>query len=376
MLSLKTALEHGGRVWWVAPSYPQSSMAWRELTALARQIPGRQVRESDRRIVLPGGGEIAVKSADAPESLRGEGLDLVVVDEAAYVDEAVWTDALRPALSDRQGGALLISTPFGYNWFHAVYMRGQEGRGDWMSWCYPTSDNPLIPPDEIDAARETLPERTFRQEYEAQFTDDAGSVFRNVRACATATPQGEAHDGHQYVFGVDWGRTNDATAIAVVDATSRELVILDRFTQIEYAIQAGRLQALYERFHPTTIIAEQNSMGGPLIELLSRGGLPIQPFVTSNATKAQIIDGLTLAFERRSLRIIPDPVLLAELAAFAMERLPSGLIRYAARAGHDDCVMALAIAWSGASAEVATGFSFSYERRESPRRRLGVTGTR
>src|SRR5262245_2174974 len=96
MLSLKTALEDAGRVWWVAPSYPQSSMAWRELKALARQIPGKVVREDARRIVLPGGGEITVKSADAPESLRGEGLDLAVLDEAAYVDEMVWTDALRP----------------------------------------------------------------------------------------------------------------------------------------------------------------------------------------------------------------------------------------------------------------------------------------
>src|SRR5215207_7893825 len=60
MLSIKTAIEHAGRVWWVAPSFPQSSMAWRELTALARQIPERVVREADRRIVLPGGGEITV----------------------------------------------------------------------------------------------------------------------------------------------------------------------------------------------------------------------------------------------------------------------------------------------------------------------------
>jgi phage FluMu gp28-like protein len=324
-------------------------MAWRELTALARQIPGRQVRESDRRIVLPGSGEIAVKSADAPESLRGEGLDLVVVDEAAYVDEAVWTDALRPALSDRQGGALLISTPFGYNWFHAVYVRGQKGRADWMSWQLTTADNPLIDSEEIDAARETLPERTFNQEYLALFVADGAGVFRNVRACATAIEQSRATPGHQYQFGIDWGRSGDYTVIAVFDCTMRQLCYLDRFTGVEYAQQRGRLLALAERFKPIAITAEANSIGQPIIEALQRDGMRIQPFVTTNASKMHIIDSLALAFERSTIGIVPDPILLNELEAFAADRTPSGLLRYEARAGHDDCVMALAIAHYGAS---------------------------
>ncbi len=133
--------------------------------------------EDGRRILLPGGGEIVVKSADSPESLRGEGLDLVVLDEAAFIDSEVWTDAIRPALSDRKGGAVIISTPAGYNWFHEVFMRGQEARDDWQSWQYPTSDNPLIDAAEIEAARESLPARTFAQEYEAAFTAD-GALFK------------------------------------------------------------------------------------------------------------------------------------------------------------------------------------------------------
>jgi len=177
MLSLKTALEKAGRCWWLAPSYPQSSAAWRELKALAAQIPERRVFEDGRRILLPGGGEIVVKSADSPESLRGEGLDLVVLDEAAYIDGEVWTDAIRPALSDRKGGALIISTPAGYDWFHEAYERGQEGRSDWQSWQYSTSDNPLIDADEIEAARESLPGRTFQQEYLALFVAD-GALFK------------------------------------------------------------------------------------------------------------------------------------------------------------------------------------------------------
>ncbi len=348
MLSIKISLERAGRVWWVAPSYPQSNAAWRELKALAAQIPNKAIHEAERRITLPGDGEITVKSADAPDSLRGEGLDLVVIDEAAYCPAEVWTDALRPALSDRHGGALLISTPAGYSWFYDAWQRGQEGRDDWMSWRYPTADNPLIPADEIEAARESLPDRTFRQEYLAEFIPDGAGVFRSVRAAATATPQLRAIDGHQYQFGVDWGRSGDFTAIAVWDSTTRELVHLDRFTGIDYAMQRGRLLALAERFRPIVVVAEQNSMGGPIIEALQREGLNVRPFVTTNASKMEIIDSLALSFERGNIRIIPDPILLGELDAFGAERLPSGLLRYAARSGHDDCVMSLAIVHHGA----------------------------
>jgi len=82
----------------------------------------------------------------------------------------------------------------------------------------------LIDPAEIAAARETLPERAFAQEYLAEFTDAVGAVFRNVRACATATRQTEAIPGHRYIFGADWGRVNYATCLAVIDATISALV--------------------------------------------------------------------------------------------------------------------------------------------------------
>ncbi len=91
-------------------------------------------------------------------------------------------------------------------------------------------------------------------------------------------------------------------------------------------------------------------MGQPLIEQLQRDGLPVVPFMTTNATKAQIIDALALAFERGDIRILADPVQVAELQAYEMERLPSGLMRYGAPEGmHDDTVMALALAWHAVS---------------------------
>ncbi len=337
----------GGRAWWVAPSYKMSEVGWRPVRRMAAQV-GAEVRLSDRRVLLPAGGEIAVRSADNPDSLRGESLNLVIMDEAAFVKEEAWTEALRPALSDRKGRAIFISTPKGRNWFWRIWQRGQDG-GEWQSWQLPTETNPYIDPAEVEAARQSLPERIFQQEYLAQFIEDGAGVFRKITEAATSTAL-DGMRGSQYVFGVDWGKHQDFTVISVIDIKTRQQVAIDRFNQIDYHVQTNRLLAMAERFKPVTIIAEANSIGDPIIEQLRRDGLPVRPFTTTNATKSQIIEDLALAFERGDIAIIPDPAQVAELQAYEMERLPSGLIRYNAPSGmHDDTVMALALSWYGVS---------------------------
>ena len=163
----------GGRTWWVAPTYPLASIGWKVARHLAAQIPAADRSESERLISFPGGGEFQVKSADDPDSLRGSGLDGVVVDEAAYVKEEAWQESLRPALSDRRGWALFISTPNGFNWFHTLF-EAVPTRQDWARWQRPTWDNPRIDPAEIEDARKQLPYQVFQQEYGAEFIELAG----------------------------------------------------------------------------------------------------------------------------------------------------------------------------------------------------------
>ena len=343
---LDTAAQ-GGRAWWVAPSYKMGEVGWRPLRRIGAAI-GAEVRKVDRMIRLPNGGEVTVRSADDPDSLRGEGLDFVVLDECAFMAEAAWAEALRPSLADRRGRALFISTPKGRNWFWRNWQKGNAGEEDWASWRFPTSANPYIPAGEIEAARRGLPERIFQQEFEARFLEGTGSVFRGVMAAATATPQDGATEGHEYIMGVDWAKHADYTVLSMLDATTKELVYLDRFSQIDYQTQLGRLEGLYIRFEPHQIIAERNSMGEPLIEQLQRQGYPVQPFTMTNASKAEMVDALALAFERRDLRILNDPVLIGELQAFESQRLPSGMLRYDHPPGmHDDTVIALGLAWHG-----------------------------
>lgn len=337
----------GKRAWWVFPSYPMAAVGWRMLKRLAVQVPGAQIREVDRLLDFVGGGSVQIRSADNPNSLRGEALDELVLDECAFMLEEAWSEALRPTLSDRKGRALFISTPKGRNWFWRLWQQGRSGDSDWQSWQFPTGANPHIDPAEIEAARRNLPERIFAQEYLAEFVEDGGGVFRRVMAAATASVEEERQPDGEYIIGCDWGKLNDFTAFAVLNTASRALVYLDRFNQIDYAVQVGRLTALCERFAPSAVVVERNSIGEPLLEQLQRQGLPVRGFVTTNASKTNIIDALALAFERDQLAILNDPVLIGELMAYEMERLPGGLVRYGAPGGmHDDTVMALAMAWS------------------------------
>lgn len=352
ILCIETAV-NGGIAWWVAPSYKVAAVGWNRLKKLGHQIPGAKVREVDKIVVFPGGGWAQVRSADDPQSLRGEGLDLVVLDEYAFIKEVAWTEAIRPSLSDKLGKALFISTPKGHNSFFKLYSYAKAGSDpEWKAWTFPSSSNPFMDPAEIQNARKTLPLKIFEQEFLAEFVDDIGGVFRGIMAAAVAPEQIAPLTGHKYVFGVDWGRSNDFTVITVVDQTLGHCCSIDRFNQIDYSLQVKRLKALVERFDPIIVRAEANAMGEPVIEQLEEEGINVEPFQTTNATKKAAIESLALAFERGELKIVPDETLITELQAYEVMRLPSGLFRYSAPDGmHDDCVMSLAIAWQGSSKE-------------------------
>ena len=336
----------GGRAWWVAPSYPVAMVGWRMIKKLSQRIPGVKIKQGDYMVEFPLGGEVRVRSADNPNSLRGEGLDLVVLDECAFMKEETWNEAIRPALSDRLGKAVFISTPKGRNWFWHLYQHGINGEEGWRSWQLPTSSNPFIQASEIEAAKRDLPEMIFRQEYLAEFIDDSGGVFRRVQDAAVLEPQ-EPDANKQYVAGVDVASSIDFTVVSIMDVKSKELVYLDRFNRVDYNVLENRLEALYKRWHLDSMKIEANSIGQPVIDHLYAKGLSIIPFTTTSATKQAIIQGLQSAFEHGEIRIINDPVLVGELLSFESKRSPSGGFSYSAPSGmHDDTVMSLAIAWS------------------------------
>ena len=338
-----------GRCWWLSPTYQMAGQVWRDFKEANRWIPGVSISEAERRIDLPNGGMLAIRSTHYADNLRGEGLDLAVLDEAAFMDATVWPEVVRPMLLERHGDALFLSSPNGRNWFWALYQLGLDETQDrWRSFRYTSYDNPLVAAEELDDVRQSTQERVFREEYLAEFIDDAGQVFRRIREATTAPLHPQPEPGRRYVAGVDWGRDNDYTAIAVIDVDSREMVALDRFNQVDWSLQRQRLAAVCDVWQPMTIWAEANSIGAPNIEALQQMGLPVRPFQMTAQSKKPLIEALVLAIENEGIGLLADEVLLSELAVYAMERLPSGGYRYSAPAGlHDDTVIALALAWYG-----------------------------
>jgi len=342
---------HGGTAWWIAPSYKVAKVGWKPLARISRSITGADVRLGDLEVRYPGGGSVAVRSADNEGGLRGEGLDYLVIDEAAFVRESAWVEELRPALSDRLGRAMFISTPNGHNWFHGLFLRGLSGQDGWQSFQFPTSGNPYIATSEIEAARLDMPEIVFQQEYMAQFVDLQGAVFRRLQESATVDVLESPIPGHRYIAGVDVASAVDYTVVCVLDAQSKELVYMDRYNRVDYNVLEDRLAALHQHWKLMTMAIETNSIGQPVIDRLVLRGLPIVPFTTTSGSKQMIITALQSAFEHGEIKIINNPILMGELLSFEGKRNLSGSFSYSAPAGmHDDCVMSLAIAWDAISA--------------------------
>lgn len=178
--------------WIVAPTYDLGEKEFRvfwEILVDKMKIPterGRtfySIRTKDFRIQTPWGSSVEVRSAEHPESLVGEGLDWVIMAESAKLKLSHWEKYIRPALSDKRGKAIFVSTPEGYNWFYDMYQRGQDEHfKNWWSLKSPSWDNTIVFPDgefdeEMIEAKETLAREVFDQEYGAEFTSFAGRIY-------------------------------------------------------------------------------------------------------------------------------------------------------------------------------------------------------
>jgi hypothetical protein len=167
-------------VWYVAPTYRQAKqIVWRKLKHKLQDLRwAKRINESELSITLKNGSVISLKGADNADSLRGVGLDYLVMDEFADIDPTAWYEVLRPTLADKEGGALFIGTPKGIgNWAHDLYSMSIEQPEIWASFQYTTIDGGNVKPEEIAAAKKDLDERTFRQEFMATFETYAGRIY-------------------------------------------------------------------------------------------------------------------------------------------------------------------------------------------------------
>ena len=157
----------------IAPTYRQGkAIAWEYLKYYTKPLMylGGSRNETELRIDLFNESRIQIFGADNPDSIRGMGFDAVVLDEYAIMSPRVWTEIVRPAVSDKLGWVLFIATPMGHNQFWEIYDFAQRGHKDWYAKLYRASDTQVIPDDEQEQAQAIMTPEQYEQEFECSFT--------------------------------------------------------------------------------------------------------------------------------------------------------------------------------------------------------------
>jgi len=159
---------------YLAPTYGQAKrVAWNYLKDFCADIPGAKPNEAELKIEIFRKNDkvtIMLLGTESPGSLRGIYLDGCVLDEFAESDPTVWTQVIRPALSDRKGWAIFIGTPKGQNHFYEVYTLANELKGNWFSCVYRASETGVVDEEELIEARKAMSEEEYMQEYECSFS--------------------------------------------------------------------------------------------------------------------------------------------------------------------------------------------------------------
>jgi len=341
--------ESNQRGWIVAPNYELTKKVFREVFIILNRFFSPLIEyqsESRQYIKLKNGSELIGKSADNPVSLLGEGLNFLIMDEAASIKQHVWEEYLRPTLADKQGWALFISTPKGRNWFYEEFIRGQDSEEvTFESWNYLTSDNPYIPKEEIQHAKKHLPERTFLQEWEGIFLEDTGGVFRNIRKCIRGKFE-EPNPEKSYIAGIDLAKYQDFTVICILDKQTKHLVYYDRFQQLDWNFQKERIVTALRKYNNAEAIIDATGLGDPIFDDLNRLNINITPFKITGTSKKPLIENLSLNIQENEISYPEIPELINELNIFEYTTSKkTGHISYSAPEGyHDDIVIALALA--------------------------------
>tara|TARA_R110001599_G_scaffold178106_4_gene370596 strand:+ start:1392 stop:2660 length:1269 start_codon:yes stop_codon:yes gene_type:complete len=239
ILIIKALQSDSKDVFYIGPTFQQSKdIMWNMLKELLQGTDLIETtHENTATMTLVNGRKISLKGSDRPDTLRGVGLSYVVLDEYASMKVEVWEQIIRPTLADVKGGALFIGTPAGKNHFYEIWKEADDVKNkDWEAFQYNSTDNPILDPEEIAVAKETMSTQAFRQEFEASFVSFTGGIFKEEWIKYDSE---EPSDGN-FVISVDpagfekvekerglKGSKLDETAISIVKINSDEWWVKD-----------------------------------------------------------------------------------------------------------------------------------------------------
>jgi phage FluMu gp28-like protein len=350
-LLLKWALEDNNSVsMWVSPVYSQAKKVFTELTnTIAGTGLTKSINKSELTITFINGSVMYFRSGEREDTLRGYTLTYLIVDEAAYIKNEVWNTVLRPTVLVNGKKVLFISTPKGKNWFYEVAMRGMsEDYPQYQTFHATSFDTPFITQEELDEAKLSLPDSIYRQEILAEFIDDGGEVFSSIKNTCILTHYSPFSSTEKYYAGLDFGRQSDYTVLTILDSNGN-MVDFYRERQKSWDIIISEVVSKLRQWKPQ-ILAEVNSIGDVLYENIRKQYSGIQPFVTNNESKQNMIEDLIMAMNEDKIKLPTqelNPDLYRELTSFTYEYSPkSRKVKYGAAKGfHDDTIISLALAY-------------------------------
>lgn len=370
-IALRELFKPNKKIWVVAPTHDLASRIWEYLDPWIRNNFQEMFRVNKHEHIIENiytGSRLWTKTTESPESLRGLGLDLAILDEASIIQSGIYDGHIKPNLMDKGGRAFFISNPFGFNWFYDIYLLGTpEGRvdnPDWTSFSFPTaieneigevvgSNNPIIRVEELRANKKTTPIDIWRQEYLSVFQEGAGQRFKNFEKCiddkVNIKDPSEWFEnpipGHLYFVGVDIARVEDFTVVTVIDRMNHRVVGFYRVNNLSWDFMRKKVLDISTKYYDAEITIDATGTGGDIFaeDLLAIGANVDTKFVYTNAKKDMLIDKLAVLLEREKITFPRIPQLINEIRSFTYHFTTRGNIIYGS-SRKDDCLNSLALA--------------------------------
>lgn len=345
-VAIKWANDNPNRiVYWVSPTDSQAHKVYKQIINACYHtgcIKSNKGGKGDTEIIFTSKSKILFRSAASEDSLRGESVDYMILDEGSFIKRDTLNSILLPMLSSRGKKLLAISTPKGKNWFYDWYLKGfQEPR--YKSFRFSTYDSPYANKELIEMFKNSLPDKLYKQEIEAEFIDSS-SIFSNLDEVMSLNSIDSPQPNCKYWAGIDIALVNDSSVLSIIDQNG-DLVKYFRWTGVESPELIQNILEVNKIWNFQKILIENNNQGLGIYQELKRNINNIIDFNTNTKSKPEMINALIHAFNMKSFKIVKDEYLRIELEAFIFKQNDNGHIKFMADNGfHDDCVISLAIA--------------------------------
>ena len=184
LMAALTSKVSNPRYAYIAPTFKQAkSIAWDYIKQFTHKIPGVKFNETELRVDLPNKARITLLGSENCDGLRGIYLDGCVIDEYANVNDRLFPEIIRPALSDRKGFCIFIGTPQGMNNNFYELFQHAKGADDWFYFKAKASETKVVDQDELTKAKEVMGENKFKQEFECDWIANIeGSIYGKTLA--------------------------------------------------------------------------------------------------------------------------------------------------------------------------------------------------